>query len=182
MEPALFLDRDGVLNLRPPGDYVKSPDEFTPAPGAAEAVALLSARFARIVVVTNQAGIGKGLMTEADLEAVHAVLLDIVARAGGRIDAVYHCPHRPDEGCDCRKPAVGMALQARRDFPEIDFGQSWMVGDSASDMAFGQALGMKTVLIAGKYEEADLLAEMDVDYRFDSLLDFAHFYCAMPGC
>lgn len=181
MKPTLFLDRDGVLNLRPPDDYVKTPAEFVPAPGAADAVALLAGHFARIVVVTNQAGIGKGRMSAADLEAVHAVLRDVVARAGGRIDGIYHCPHRQEEGCDCRKPSVGMALQAQRDFPDIDFAQAWMVGDSASDMAFGQSLGMKTVLIAGKFEEADLLAEMDVDYRFASLATFARFVDSASG-
>lgn len=179
MRSALFLDRDGVLNVRPPDDYVRTPADFHPAPGAAEAVALLTGHFARIVVVTNQAGVGKGLMTEQDLAGIHGLLLEQVAKAGGHIDAIYHCPHRREEGCDCRKPAVGMAKQAQAQFPEIDFTQSWMVGDSASDMVFGQTLGMQTVLITGKFEEAELLAEMDIDFRFDALLDFARF---LLGC
>ncbi len=179
MASALFLDRDGVLNVRPPMDYVKTPAELVPAPGVGEAMALLSGMFDRIVVVTNQAGIGKGLMSEEDLAAVHQTLLDHIAKEGGRIDAVYYCPHRRETGCDCRKPAVGMGRQANIQFPEIDFSQSWMVGDSASDIEFGQRLGMRTVLIEGKFEEAEILAEMTVDFRFETLLDFARF---LRGC
>lgn len=169
----LFLDRDGVINRRMPGDYVKHPDEFIPETGMPEALRLLAACFARIVVVTNQSGIGKGLMDERDLDRVHEKMLDIIQSAGGRIDRIYFCPHRPDAGCNCRKPAAGMALQAKADFPDIDFSGSWIVGDSVADMALGQALGMKTVLITGKEEETAQLAEMNIDYRFGSLLAFA---------
>jgi histidinol-phosphate phosphatase family protein len=170
--PTLFLDRDGVLNVRPPG-YVTTPAEWIPLPGLEEAMRQLSTVFGRIVVVTNQAGIGKGLMTEADLTAVHQKMLDTIRSAGGRIDAIYYCPHRREEGCDCRKPATGMGLRAKVDFPDIDFTNSWIVGDSASDMEFGFRLGMKTVLIHGKTEEADQLAQMPVDDRFDSLAAFS---------
>ena len=171
--PTLFLDRDGVLNVRTPDDYVKTPAEWIPVPGLETAMQQLSALFGRIIVVTNQAGIGKGLMTEADLDAVHQKMLDLIHTSGGRIDAVYHCPHRRDEGCDCRKPATGMALRAKVAFPDIDFTQSWMVGDSISDMQLGFRLGMKTVLIHGKAEEAELLKDLPVDYRFDTLSEFA---------
>lgn len=174
--PTLFLDRDGVLNERTPGDYVKHPDAFIPTAGVFEALALLSRLFGRIVVVTNQAGVGRGLMTEAQLLAVHQKMLDLTAAAGGRIDRAYYCPHRSDAGCGCRKPAPGMALQAQADFPDIDFRQAWMVGDSASDIEFGQRLGMNTALITGKEEETDLLAGMAIDLRFDSLLAFARHW------
>ncbi len=134
---------------------------------------LLSGVFGRIVVVTNQAGIGKGLMTEADLEVVHLKMTETIQQAGGRLDAIYYCPHRREAACDCRKPATGMALQAKVDFPDIDFTQSWIAGDSVSDMELGFRLGMKTVLIHGKEEESEALAELPVDYRFDSLVHFA---------
>lgn len=173
--PTLFLDRDGVINVRPPGDYVKTPAEWIPAEGLGEAMRLLSGRFGRIVIVTNQAGIGKGLMTENDLDAVHRKMTETIQQAGGRLDAIYHCPHRRDAACDCRKPATGMALRAKVDFPDIDFVQSWIVGDSVSDMELGFRLGMKTVLIHGKEEEAEVLAELPVDYRFDSLVHFARW-------
>lgn len=173
--PTLFLDRDGVINMRTPGDYVRTPGMFEPTEQLGEAMRLLSACFGRIVVVTNQAGIGKGLMTERDLASVHQKMFELVAAGGGRIDRAYHCPHVKDAGCPCRKPATGMAWQALADFPEIDFENAWLVGDSASDIRFGQALGMHTVLIAGKTEEAAELAAMKVDFRFDSLFQFAGF-------
>lgn len=173
----LFLDRDGVINQRLPGDYVQNPDAFLPAKGLEKALPLLAERFNRIVVVTNQAGIGKGLMTLDDLALVHQKLRDIAEACGGRIDGIYACPHRSDAGCPCRKPATGMAWMALQDFPEIDFEQSWMVGDSVADIEFGQALRMRTVLIEGKTEEAELQKTLQVDFRFGSLLDFARFIC-----
>ncbi len=174
----LFLDRDGVVNVRTPNDYVRTPDAWIPTEGLDEALRILSAHFQHIVVVTNQAGIGKGLMTEADLAAIHTKMFNVATAAGGRIDRAYHCPHRSDAGCSCRKPATGMAWLAMVDFPNIDFSRAWMVGDSASDILFGQKLGMRTVLIAGKKEEAAALAALTVDFRFDSLLDFARFFNA----
>ena len=173
--PFLFLDRDGVLNVRPPGDYVKSPEEFIPVPGLAEALAQLHLVFERIVVVTNQAGIGKGLMSEADLDRVHQKLKHLAAEVGVAIDAIYYCPHRREEQCACRKPATGMGLQASAAFPEINFSDSWMVGDSLSDIAFGQALGMRTAFIEGKSEEADAAAAIQTDGRFPDLPAFARF-------
>lgn len=175
MLPTLFLDRDGVINVRTVGDYVRHPDAFLPTEGLGEAMELLAAHFGRIVVVTNQAGIGRGLMTEQDLAAVHEKMFETIESAGGRIDRAYHCPHTKDAGCRCRKPATGMAWLALADFPDIDFEKAWLVGDSASDIELGQALGMRTVLIAGKLEEAEQLTKMRVDFRFDSLLAFAQF-------
>lgn len=174
-KPSLFLDRDGVINRRIPGDYVRRPEDFVFETGVLEALQQLNHHFGRIVVVTNQAGIEKGLFADADLAAVHQSMLAEVEAGGGRIDRAYHCPHRSEAGCSCRKPATGMALQAQADFPDINFQNAWMVGDSLSDMQFGQALGMKTALIAGKNEEAEALAVFPVDGRFDSLLAFAVF-------
>jgi len=175
--PTLFLDRDGVINVRIPGDYVKHPDAFIPTPGFETAMPMLAAAFDRIVVVTNQAGIGKGLMNEADLELVHRKMLAITLAAGGRIDGIYFCPHRSDAGCPCRKPATGMAWSALLEFPDIDFEQAWMVGDSLADMQFGQALGMQLALIEGKTEEAESLGNLRIQHQFATLLDFARFIC-----
>jgi histidinol-phosphate phosphatase family protein len=171
----LFLDRDGVINARIPGDYVKTPDEFRFLEGAAEAVGLLTPHFQRIFVVTNQAGIGKRLMTEMHLHAVHLKMLEEINRHGGRIDRVYHCPHRPEALCTCRKPATGMAWSALADFPDMDLEDAWMVGDSASDMGFAAKLGIRSVLIRGKIEEAEALGKLSIDFRFDSLLEFARW-------
>ncbi|MCB0797859.1 MAG: HAD-IIIA family hydrolase [Chitinophagales bacterium] len=144
----LFLDRDGVLNTRIPGDYVRNPAQLDILSGVPESLAALSEIFGRVVVVTNQQGIGKGLYAEDDLALVHEKLMQSVRQAGGRIDAVFFCPHLSgDPMCDCRKPAPGMAMQAKKHFPEIDFSRSVMVGDAASDIRFGRDLGMYTVAI-----------------------------------
>ncbi|MBK7936187.1 MAG: HAD-IIIA family hydrolase [Lewinellaceae bacterium] len=178
-QPTLFLDRDGVINVRPIGDYVRTPEAFIATEGLGEAMRLLAGQFGRIIVVTNQAGIGKGIMTETGLSAVHYFMRETVAAAGGRIDGIYHCPHAKDAGCRCRKPATGMAWLALADFPDIDLENAWMAGDSVSDIQFGQALGLRTVQIRGKVEEAETLAAMKIDFRFDSLLHFARY---IAGC
>ncbi len=144
----LFLDRDGVINELIPGDYVRRPEELKMIPGSAQAVAKLSESFGRIVIVTNQQGIGKGLMSMNDLDLIHEKLLGEILLAGGRIDGIFTCPHLADAGCECRKPRPGLALQAKNKFPEIDFFRSLIAGDSASDIALGKSLGMKTVFVA----------------------------------
>ena len=174
---ALFLDRDGVINRRLPGEYVKKWEEFEWLPGGLEAIVGLAQKFGRVFVVTNQQGIGKGLMTEEMLARIHASMLEEVADAGGRIDAVYHCPDLSTHKPNCRKPAPAMALQAKREFPEVDFRRSVMVGDSVSDMQFGQALGMFTVLVSTKTDEAGALQlaqgqGLKIGARFGSLYEF----------
>jgi len=143
----LFLDRDGVINRRIPGDYVKSVDQFVFEEGALDAVCSLSSLFTRVVVVTNQQGIAKGIMKEDDLDKIHAYMLDNIRLRGGRIDKIYHCPDLAGSGSHCRKPETGMAFQAKADFPEISFEKSLMIGDSESDMIFGQSLSMKCIFI-----------------------------------
>ncbi len=143
----LFLDRDGVINERLVGDYVKNVEEFSFIPGSKEAIVRFSKLFCRIVVVTNQQGIGKGFMNEDDLAKVHQYMLNEIKNAGGRIDAVYFCPKLASENAACRKPNTGMALRAQSFFPEINFDQSIMVGDSVSDIEMGRRLNMKTVFI-----------------------------------
>lgn len=154
----LFLDRDGVINRRLMGDYVKSLDEFEILPGVLGAIKNFSKKFGRIVIVTNQQGIGKGLMTTEDLNAVHQYFQSKVIENEGRIDAFYHAPNLAAENSDLRKPNIGMAHLAKTDFPEIDFSKSIMVGDSVSDMEFGKNAGMKCVFISEdkKHEIADL--------------------------
>lgn len=161
----LFLDRDGVINRKLDGTYVMSPEQFEILPGVAEAIADASMTFGRIVVVTNQQGVGKELMTHLDLQSVHDKMLEIITWAGGRIDEIYYCPDLAWEDSPNRKPNPGMGYQARKDFPEIDFKKSIMVGDSVSDIAFGNTLKMITVRIAG---QSDLLA----DFTHASLADF----------
>jgi D-sedoheptulose 7-phosphate isomerase len=164
----LFLDRDGVINHKLDNDYVKNPKEFRFLRGVPAAIAQFSQIFGRIIVVTNQQGVGKGLMTEQDLDAIHQKMLRGVQKAGGRIDKIYHAPTLKAHNSELRKPNTGMALQAQRDFPEIDFQKSIMVGDSLSDMEFGHRLGMKTVFLSkNKIEESSL----NIDFQCGSLLD-----------
>ncbi|MFP4469619.1 MAG: D-glycero-alpha-D-manno-heptose-1,7-bisphosphate 7-phosphatase [Bacteroidales bacterium] len=168
----LFLDRDGVINRRLINDYVKTWEEFDFIRGVPGAVSLLSKVFGKVLVVTNQQGIGKGLMSMADLEAIHRNMLDEINAAGGRIDKIYVCPDLEALRPFCRKPRVGMGLQAKIDFPEISFKHSVMCGDSESDMRFGKRLKMKTVLIHPKNTIA-LGHPRLVDFWFTSLKDFA---------
>lgn len=143
----LFLDRDGVINRRVVDGYVTSVDDLDLLPGATRAIAQLSTLFSRVFVVTNQRGIARGLYAMADVQKMHKRILDDVRVLGGKIDQFYVCPHDHSDHCDCRKPLPGMGYQAKRDFPEIDFARSVMVGDSESDMQFGAALGMTLVWV-----------------------------------
>lgn len=165
----LFLDRDGVINRKLEADYVKRVEEFEWLAGAADAITLLNQVFGRTFIVTNQAGIGKGLMTATNLEAVHGLLLRDLVMKGGYITAIYHCPHRPDAGCECRKPRTGMPLQAQREHPEVNFSKAVMVGDSVSDLEMGRALGVITVLIGPPYTDRAGL----YDFQYYSLREFA---------
>lgn len=168
---ALFLDRDGVINKRFEDDYVKCVADFDFTDGLKEALCVLSQYFEYIFVVTNQQGVGKGLMEEAVLEEIHAFMSEEIKLAGGRIDKVYFCPNLTKDNSVYRKPMVGMGLKAAKDFPEISLKKSYMLGDTRSDMEFGKRLGMTTVLI-GSNKKA-LQKPLVVDYRFDSVLEFS---------
>ncbi len=143
---AAFLDRDGTINVKAAeGDYVESPDQLVLIPGAAAAIRHLNDAGLKTIVITNQRGIALGRMSGDDLAAVHARLEELLAaEAGARLDAIFHCPHGLDS-CDCRKPEVGLFLQAKERWPEIDFARSAMVGDSEKDVLAGERLGMTTV-------------------------------------
>ncbi len=144
---SLFLDRDGVLNKKKPGDYIRNVAEFEWLPGACEAAARLSQKFGHTFVVTNQQGVGKGLMTMTDVQAIHRRLEEDVRNYGGTITRIYVAPQLASAASIFRKPMPGMALQAQADFPQVDFRKSVMIGDSLSDMEFGKAVGMYTVFL-----------------------------------
>lgn len=144
----LFLDRDGVINRKIDDDYVRHPEDFIFLEQVPESIAALGKVFGKIVITTNQRGIGRGLFSEANLHDIHRSMLQKVEKMGGRIDGIFYCPHLADDpDCDCRKPKPGMAYQAQQRFPEINFQKSVMVGDSMSDIGFGNDLGMHTVHI-----------------------------------
>jgi histidinol-phosphate phosphatase family protein len=163
----LFLDRDGVINRLRENDYVKNWSEFEFLPGAKESIRGFSDLFGRIVVVTNQQGIGKGIYTVEDLESIHLNMVLEVILSGGRIDRVYFAPQLEKEKSNMRKPNTGMAEKAAEDFPEINFEQSIIIGDSTSDMEFGKRKGMKTILVGEKQINPDDLSL--IDYRFQNL-------------
>jgi histidinol-phosphate phosphatase family protein len=173
----LFLDRDGVINRQIKGDYVRDISRFEWLPGSQEAITGLSRLFGRIIIVTNQQGIGKGLMTKADLDDIHQYLQNNIKAAGGKIDKIYYCPYLSTENQPCRKPDIGMALQAKADFPDINFEKSIMVGDSVSDMEFGKNAGMKTAMI---HENGAFNGTVKVDWEFNDLFSF-YQYCLSVG-
>ena len=169
---SLFLDRDGVINEKLEGDYVKNWDEFTFKMGSLEAIRDFSKIFSRIFIVTNQRGVGLGVMTEKSLNEIHEKMLSEMTKQSGKIDKVYYCTN-VDHHAECRKPNVGMGLKAKQDFPEIEFSKSIMVGDSISDMEFGKKLGMKTVYISDSDCAFPNSQYSLVDLNFASLYEFA---------
>jgi D-glycero-D-manno-heptose 1,7-bisphosphate phosphatase len=146
--PAIILDRDGVLNRRPPkAEYVKTWSEWSWLPEAQPALRELKKAGFRVIIITNQAGIARGAMTENDLSAIHQQMRTEAQAAGGDIDRVYHCPHGWDEGCSCRKPLPGMLFMAQKDF-SLDLTRTWFIGDDERDEQAGRAAGCKTVLVS----------------------------------
>ena len=172
----LFLDRDGVINHRIVGSYVRKWSEFEFMEGTLEALNTLKKYFSPIFVVTNQQGIAKGVMTEQDLQLLHTQMKEKIEKAGGVLDAIYYCKEHERENPPCRKPNIGMALQAQKDFPVINLNNAVMVGDSISDIEFGLRLDMQTVLITTKEDiDTQKLEKIkpQINYTCSSLLEFA---------
>lgn len=141
---ALFLDRDGVLNERIVGDYVRNPQQLNVFKACGPLLTAIKPYFSKIFVVTNQQGIGKGLMTEDDLHQIHQKLSDELNPNIKLIDAWFFCPSLKEQNDLNRKPGIGMALKAQSQFPEISLKESLMIGDSISDLEFGKSAGMTT--------------------------------------
>ncbi len=141
---AVFLDRDGTLAKDVP--YCARPDDFELLPGAGEGIGLLNGAGFKVIVITNQSGIARGHFDEEMLEKIHQKMKADLAKCGAHIDAVYYCPHHPDDGCECRKPRPGLLLQAAREL-SIDLASSYMIGDSAADIIAGATAGCRTVLL-----------------------------------
>ena len=160
MNRAVFLDRDGVINRKPlEGEYVTRWEEMEILPGVASAIGLLNQADFRVIVVTNQRCIAKGLVTSAKVEAIHQRMCRALGEAGGRIDGVYYCPHEKQPPCTCRKPAPGMLLLAAREH-KIDLTGSWMVGDSDIDVAAGRSAGCRTALLVRANEKNAVNADV----------------------
>ena len=156
----LFLDRDGVINKKLEGKYVRNFSEFEFMPGALDSISKLSNLFSRILIVTNQQGIAKGIMSEADLNTLHTKMQDRIEKLGGKINKIYYCPHLQDMDCICRKPKSGMIEQAIIDFPEINIENSYLIGDSDSDIKAGKKMNLNTVKVDNDYTLAKWTADL----------------------
>jgi D-glycero-D-manno-heptose 1,7-bisphosphate phosphatase len=167
----LFLDRDGVINHEKYQDYVYNYEEFIFYDGVPEAMKVLSELFGPIILTTNQRGVGRGLMTEADLLDIHTQMVSDIKNAGGRIDRIYYCTAN-DPAHPSRKPNPGMIFQAKQDLPGVDLQKSIMVGNNMSDMEFGRNAGIYTVFVKTTHPE-QALPHPAIDLAFNSLPDFA---------
>ncbi len=143
---ALFLDRDGVINKLLKNDYVKIWEEFEFLPGIIEAIAKWTNQCKYIIIVTNQRGVGRGLMKEEDLNDIHKKMIKVIESKKGKIDKIYYCTDINSSSVN-RKPNTGMAKQALNDFPEIDFSKCLMIGDSLTDKEFAEKCNMKFILV-----------------------------------
>ena len=157
---AVFLDRDGVLNVYLPGDYVKTPEELILLPGVAEAIRLLNAAYLPVYIISNQQGVAKGLMTPADLDAVDAALHERLAAENAFITRSYYCPHPSSAGCDCRKPRPGLILRAAADH-NLDLAASVFIGDTETDAQSARAAGVGhfILVLTGKHPDAAIAAD-----------------------
>ena len=153
----VFLDRDGTLNID--SGYLKSPDDLTVLPGVGAALAKLKQAGARLIVVTNQSGVGRGYFTSKDLEAIHSKLRLLLAEDGVTLDGLYFCPHHPDDRCNCRKPARGMVDRALAEL-HVDLSRAYVVGDSARDVELARQVGAKGLLVMTGPSGAEALADL----------------------
>ncbi|HME56283.1 MAG TPA: HAD family hydrolase [Candidatus Lokiarchaeia archaeon] len=148
----MFLDRDGTINKEV--QYLHEPDKFRFEMHALEALHLLQDNKFKLIVVTNQAGIAKGLYLKNDVEVLHAFMTDWLEKEGIYVDGIYYCPHGEDDDCNCRKPRPGLIIQAMNDHA-LDPAQCWMIGDKLSDIEAGTSAGLRTILVLTGYGRAE---------------------------
>lgn len=166
----LFLDRDGVINQEKENSYIFHYDEFVFYDQVKEALRICASIFGRIIVVTNQRGVGKGMMTAEELQLIHEKMVAEIVLAGGRIDRIYYSDSLQDDHPN-RKPNPGMAFAAKADFPGIDFSRALMIGNNISDMEFGKNAGMYTVFLKTT-NSGQPYPYPGIDLAFSSLYDF----------
>ena len=158
-KPAVFLDRDGVINASPGSGYVRRWEEFRFLPGSREGIRALTDAGWPIFVVTNQSGIAQGFYTAQDFDAITARMLEAIQAAGGRITGIFHCPHAPTSDCACRKPRRGLIDQACRQQP-VALAESFLVGDDVKDLELGRTIGCRTVLVLSGRTSRERAAEL----------------------
>lgn len=170
MNKAAFLDRDGVINRKAPGDgYITRWEEISFLPGVAQAIALLNRSGFRVIVVTNQRCVAKGLVTIRELDWIHRRMCEVLAAAGATVDAVYYCPHELEPPCLCRKPRPGLLLDAAREH-RIALGKSWMIGDSVADIEAGRSAGCRTACLLMNTHATNV----EADVGGPSLVEIVH--------
>ena len=155
-QPAVFLDRDGTINQDI--GYIDSPERLFIIDGAASAIKRLNSKGFRVVVITNQSGVGRGYFTKEAADSVNKKLEEVLKREGAHLDGIYYCPHHPDDNCECRKPRIGLLEKAKNDLA-IDFKKSYVIGDKGSDIEIAQSIGGKGILVltgSGKDEKQKL--------------------------
>ena len=157
--PATFVDRDGVINEHVAGGYVLSPEEFRWLPGALESLRRLGASGRPLIVVSNQSCINRGLLTVSTLRSIMSDMLAVIQAGGATCAGWICCPHRPDEGCECRKPGTAMLKRAAEQ-TGVDLAGSILIGDSTSDIEAAERAGMKGVLV-GRNDPRALTAAVD---------------------
>jgi D,D-heptose 1,7-bisphosphate phosphatase len=158
---AVFVDRDGTINID--GPYLSDPDKFQMYPGVGEGVSILRKNGYKVIIITNQSGIGRGYFTEDDLSKIHEKMRKEFQRFHTDIDGIYYCPHHPDNNCDCRKPKTKLFEQAIRDH-NIDVKKSYMLGDAIQDIEAGKKIGLKTILIPVSSTENIATKKQGPDY------------------
>jgi len=184
LKKVVFLDRDGTINVDS-ADYIKSRSEFAFIPGSIEAIRDLTVNGFTAIVITNQSALARRFVSPEELDAMHAMMCREIAAAGGKITDTFFCPHLPDEGCECRKPAPGLIEQARQKY-NIDLADSIMVGDSAKDIACGRNAGCgRTVLVKsglGPEVEKELMKKsISADFVAENLREAAAWIISERG-
>jgi len=168
MNKAVFMDRDGTLTGH--AHYLSDPNELRIPKSSINALRLLKDSEFKVIVVTNQSGIGRGYFTKDILDEIHGRMFDIIEGEGLRVDALYYCPHIPDENCSCRKPKPGLIEQAMKEH-DIDPHGSFMVGDQSTDILAGQRAGLSTILVKTGYAGGDGILSVPADFVASDLFE-----------
>ena len=172
MAKAVFLDRDGVLNQDNPEGYVRKPEEFILLPGVLDALRLIQSLGYKLIIVTNQSGVGRNYYTLQDMHNVHDKMHFLMKEASITLDGLYFCPHAPEERCLCRKPETAMLEQAKEDH-QLDLTHSVLIGDKTSDIEAGRRVGCKTILVKTGYGGQDGRCPVEPDIVVKNLWEAA---------
>jgi D-glycero-D-manno-heptose 1,7-bisphosphate phosphatase len=181
LDNVVYLDRDGTINHDSP-DYIKSRSEFKFIPGSIEAIRLLTLGGFTSIVITNQSALARRFISLGELDLIHSMMKDAIVSGGGMITDIFFCPHMPNDGCECRKPAPGLLLQAQRKY-NIDLSKSIMVGDSAKDIecARNAGCGQAVLVKTGKDDDVEHILktkQIVADYTAINLYDAAKWILA----